>query len=86
METGLLCSAFASVKQSSKQKQGLFEKLRQKLKLRKENHTGEEPETSNKTKKARAKTATRNTEIGWVHTDGKITEQSKAKVGEQERS
>lgn len=68
--------------QSSKRKQGLLEKLREKLKLRKENHTGEEePETSNKTKKARAKTLTRNIEIGWVHTDGKITKQVRAKQG-----
>ncbi|KAM9717484.1 uncharacterized protein ACNS7B_021134 [Menidia menidia] len=67
---------------SAKRKQGLFEKLREKLKLRKENQTGEEePGTSNKTKKARAKTATRNIEIGWVHTDGKITKQVRAKQG-----
>ncbi|XP_035996096.1 uncharacterized protein LOC118563930 [Fundulus heteroclitus] len=67
---------------SAKRKQGLFEKLREKLKLRKETQTGEEePGTSNKTKKARAKTATRNIEIGWVHTDGKITKQVRAKQG-----
>ncbi|XP_061576483.1 uncharacterized protein LOC133442491 [Cololabis saira] len=67
---------------SMKRKQGLFEKLREKLQLRKENQTREEePETSNKTKKAKAKTSTRNIEIGWVHTDGKITKQIRAKQG-----
>lgn len=42
--------------QSSKRKQGLFEKLREKFKLRKENHTGEEePETPTKPKKLEQK-------------------------------
>lgn len=66
---------------SSKRKQGLFEKLREKLKLRKENHSREEvPETSNKTRN-RTKRSTRNIEIGWVHTDNEVTKQVRAKQG-----
>ncbi|XP_049900229.1 uncharacterized protein LOC126390120 [Epinephelus moara] len=66
---------------SSKRKQGLFEKLREKLKLRKENHNGEDmPETSNKTRK-RAKQSIRNIEIGWIHTDNEVTKQVRAKQG-----
>ena len=66
---------------SSKRKQGLFEKLRQKLKLRKETHSGEEePETSHKTR-GRAKKATRNIEIGWIHTENQVPKQVRAKQG-----
>lgn len=69
METGLL------------RKYGLFEKLREKLKLRKENHSGEKvPETSNKTR-SRAKQSTRKIEIGWIHTGNELTKQVRAKQG-----
>ncbi|XP_041834214.1 uncharacterized protein LOC121635197 [Melanotaenia boesemani] len=65
----------------SKRKQGLFEKLREKLKLRKETHREEEePDTSHKAK-SRAKRSTRNVEIGWIHTDNEVTKQVRAKQG-----
>ncbi|XP_057688452.1 uncharacterized protein LOC130913681 [Corythoichthys intestinalis] len=65
--------------QSSKRK-GLFEKLREKIKHRKENHTGtEESNTSNKTKRPKPKT--RKIEIGWIHTEGQLTKQIRAKQG-----
>lgn len=66
---------------SSKRKQGLFQKLREKLKLRKErNKDEEEPETSNKPR-GRARPSTRNIEIGWVHNDNEVTKQVRAKQG-----
>lgn len=70
---------------SSRRKQGLFEKLREKLKLKKENHSWEEvPETSNKTR-SRAKQSTRNIEKGWVHTGDNVTKQVRAKQGEGDK-
>ncbi len=66
---------------NSKRKQGLFEKLREKLKLRKENHTGEEePETSQKAR-GRRKQGKRFIEIGWIHTENKVTKQIRSKQG-----
>ncbi|XP_057678137.1 uncharacterized protein LOC130907274 [Corythoichthys intestinalis] len=66
--------------QSSKRKQGLFEKLSEKLKLRKENRTeSEEANTSNKTKRPKPKT--RKIEIGWIHTEGQLTKQIRTKQG-----
>ncbi|KAK1899296.1 Urease subunit alpha [Dissostichus eleginoides] len=66
---------------TSKRKEGLFDKLRQKLKLRKEGHSEEEvPETSRKSRR-KAKQSTRNIEIGWVHTIDKVTKQVRAKQG-----
>ena len=66
---------------SSKRKQGLFEKLREILKLRKENHRGEEePETSHKAR-GRPKQSIRNIEMGWIHTDNEVTKQVRAKQG-----
>lgn len=68
--------------QSSKRKQGLFEKLRDKLQFRNKNYTvEEEPQTSQRNKRHRAKTSTRIIEIGWVHSEGKITKQVRAKQG-----
>ncbi|KAG9272835.1 hypothetical protein AMEX_G4595 [Astyanax mexicanus] len=65
---------------SSKRKLGLFEKLREKLKVRKEKDQGEEePQSSNKVH--RAKKSKRMVEIGWVHTDSNITKQIRAKQG-----
>ncbi|KAL3048029.1 hypothetical protein OYC64_006751 [Pagothenia borchgrevinki] len=64
---------------TSKRKEGLFDKLRQKL--RKEGHRKEEvPETSRKSRR-KAKQSTRNIEIGWVHTIDKVTKQVRAKQG-----
>ncbi|XP_019737280.1 uncharacterized protein LOC109522891 [Hippocampus comes] len=66
----------------SQKKNGLLEKLREKMKIRKE--SGKE-DTSSKTQQARQtkkrQKTTRNVAIGWIHSDGKITKQVREKQG-----
>ncbi|KAK7893048.1 hypothetical protein WMY93_022200 [Mugilogobius chulae] len=69
-----------SLTQSSKRKQGLFEKLREKLKVRQSQNGEEEPGPSNY-KKKKSKQPKRKIEIGWIHTESKITKQVRAKQG-----
>ncbi|XP_051960711.1 uncharacterized protein LOC127628074 [Xyrauchen texanus] len=68
---------------ASKRKLGLFERLREKMKLRKQSTTEplseETPETSKP--KSRAKACKRQIEIGWIHTENKETKQVRTKQG-----
>ncbi|KAL1276398.1 hypothetical protein QQF64_036021 [Cirrhinus molitorella] len=72
-----------SQKPASKRKLGLFERLREKMKLRKQSTTEpqskETPETSNP--KSRSKASKRQIEIGWIHADNKETKQVRTKQG-----
>ncbi|KAL0164198.1 hypothetical protein M9458_039951, partial [Cirrhinus mrigala] len=68
---------------ASKRKLGLFERLREKMKLRKQSTTEpqseETPETSKP--KSRSKARKRQIEIGWIHADNKETKQVRTKQG-----
>lgn len=66
---------------SSKRKQGLFEKLREKLKIRKENHPGEEEPQISQKARGRPKQCRRIIEIGWIHTENNVTKQIRTKQG-----
>ncbi|XP_047212407.1 uncharacterized protein LOC124864186 [Girardinichthys multiradiatus] len=57
----------------SKRKQGLLQKLREKMKTKKE--SPKENTSQERTRQTKKQKATRNIEIGWIHTDGKITKQ-----------
>lgn len=67
---------------SAKRKLGLFEKLREKMKLRKAaNEDEEEPQTSNKKESCKAKSCKRNIEIGWLHEENGVIKQDRARQG-----
>ncbi len=67
---------------SAKRKLGLFEKLREKMKLRKAaNEDEEEPQTSNKKASCKAKSCKRNIEIGWLHDENGVIKQVRARQG-----
>ncbi|XP_047204424.1 uncharacterized protein LOC124857274 isoform X2 [Girardinichthys multiradiatus] len=57
----------------SKRKQGLLQKLREKMKTKKE--SPKDNTSQERTRQTKKQKATRNIEIGWIHTDGKITKQ-----------
>ncbi|XP_053734436.1 uncharacterized protein LOC128766904 [Synchiropus splendidus] len=63
-----------------KRKNGLLEKLREKMKLRNESAKGD---TASKTKiqQIKRQKTTRNVAIGWIHNDGKIAKQVREKQG-----
>ncbi|KAL4009633.1 hypothetical protein ACER0C_003485 [Sarotherodon galilaeus] len=65
----------------SKRKLGLLQKLREKMKTRKESPKENTDAGIRQTKKQKA---TRNVEIGWIHSDGKIAKQVRAKQGDFE--
>ncbi|XP_023818529.1 uncharacterized protein LOC110016336 [Oryzias latipes] len=66
---------------SSKRKHGLFEKLRQNLKLRRERDQSQEmPETVNQSV-SRSKQVMRNIEIGWIHSEKGVSKQIRTKQG-----
>ncbi|MEQ2251672.1 hypothetical protein ILYODFUR_013539 [Ilyodon furcidens] len=58
----------------SKRKQGLLQKLCEKMKNRKE--SPKENTSHKRTRQTKKQKATRNIEIGWIHSDGKITGES----------
>ncbi|KAL0161727.1 hypothetical protein M9458_045452 [Cirrhinus mrigala] len=67
---------------SAKRKLGLFEKLKEKMKLRKEaNGDEQEPQTSNKKASCKAKSCKRNIEIGWIHNENGVIKQVRARQG-----
>ncbi|CAM4635381.1 unnamed protein product [Leuciscus chuanchicus] len=67
---------------SVKRKQGLLEKLREKMKLRREGNKDEEvPQTSNKKARSKVKSCIRNIEIGWLHKENKGIKQVRARQG-----
>ncbi|XP_054907180.1 uncharacterized protein LOC129373317 [Poeciliopsis prolifica] len=63
----------------SKRKQGLLQKLRDKMKNRKE--SPHETMTHESTRQKKRPKGTKNVEIGWIHSDGKTTKQVRAKQG-----
>ncbi|XP_061152004.1 uncharacterized protein LOC133166039 [Syngnathus typhle] len=72
---------FCKTKQpTSKRKNGLLEKLREKMKLRKDS---DKEDTTSKTQPQETKKqkTTRNIAIGWIHSDGKMTKQVREKQG-----
>ncbi|XP_038147514.1 uncharacterized protein LOC119787622 [Cyprinodon tularosa] len=68
-----------SKQQPSKRKQGLLQRLREKMKNREGNST--ENTSHERTRQTKKQKATRNVEIGWIHSDGKVTKQVRAKQG-----
>nr|XP_020466749.1 uncharacterized protein LOC109966335 isoform X2 [Monopterus albus]XP_020466750.1 uncharacterized protein LOC109966335 isoform X2 [Monopterus albus] len=76
-----LFSFCKSKKPFSKRKEGLLQKLRDKMKLRKvssDENSSQGESTTTQTKKLKT---TRNVEIGWIHSDGNIAKQVRAKQG-----
>ncbi|XP_057183816.1 uncharacterized protein LOC130550382 [Triplophysa rosa] len=72
-----------SQKPASKRKLGLFERLREKMKLRKQSTTEPQSEETPGTSKlkSRSKASKRQIEIGWIHIDNKETKQVRTKQG-----
>ncbi len=65
----------------SKRKQGLLEKLREKMKLRKDSSTEDTSNRDTSTAHSKKLKSVRTVEIGWIHNDGKLTKQVRAKQG-----
>ncbi|CAI5686053.1 unnamed protein product [Oreochromis niloticus] len=65
----------------SKRKLGLLQKLREKMKTRKESPKENTSHTDAGIRQTKKQKATRNVEIGWIHSDGKIAKQVRAKQG-----
>ncbi|XP_026017406.1 uncharacterized protein LOC143421518 isoform X2 [Maylandia zebra] len=65
----------------SKRKLGLLQKLREKMKTRKESPKENTSHTDAGIRQTKKQKATRNVEIGWIHCDGKIAKQVRAKQG-----
>ncbi|KAL3973707.1 hypothetical protein ACER0C_024914 [Sarotherodon galilaeus] len=65
----------------SKRKLGLLQKLREKMKTRKESPKENTSHTDAGIRQTKKQKATRNVEIGWMHSDGKIAKQVRAKQG-----
>ncbi|XP_043954037.1 uncharacterized protein LOC122820560 [Gambusia affinis] len=63
----------------SKRKQGLLQRLREKMKNR--NESPQETTTHESTRQNKKPKGTQNVEIGWIHSDGKTTKQVRAKQG-----
>ena len=70
-----------SKKPISKRKQGLLEKLREKMKVRKEGTKENISHADTRTTQTKKLKTTRNVEIGWIHSDGHIAKQVRAKQG-----
>ncbi|KAG8013690.1 hypothetical protein GBF38_022175, partial [Nibea albiflora] len=70
-----------SKKPLAKRKQGLLEKLREKMKLRKENGKQDHSHTDTRTAQTKKLKTTRNVEIGWIHCNGNMAKQVRAKQG-----
>ena len=64
----------------SKRKQGLLERLREKMKVRKETSQSSSPPTTRASQTKKQKPP-RNVEIGWIHSDGNVNKQVRAKQG-----
>ncbi|XP_040906122.1 uncharacterized protein LOC121189757 isoform X2 [Toxotes jaculatrix] len=65
----------------SKRKQGLLERLREKMKLRKESSKESSSPPTTRASQTKKQKPTRNVEIGWIHNDGNVTKQVRAKQG-----
>ncbi|KAL4008656.1 hypothetical protein ACER0C_002508 [Sarotherodon galilaeus] len=65
----------------SKRKLGLLQKLREKMKTRKESPKENTSHTDAGIGQTKKQKATRNVEIGWIHSDGKVAKQVRAKQG-----
>ncbi|XP_019222594.1 uncharacterized protein LOC109204863 isoform X2 [Oreochromis niloticus] len=65
----------------SKRKLGLLQKLREKMKTRKESPKENTSHTDAGIRQTKKQKATRNVEIGWIHSDGKVAKQVRAKQG-----
>ncbi|XP_055051696.1 uncharacterized protein [Misgurnus anguillicaudatus] len=65
---------------SVKRKLGLFNKLKEKMKLRKEENE-DEPQTLNKKANCKTKPCTRTIEIGWLHKESEVVKQVRARQG-----
>ncbi|XP_078799413.1 uncharacterized protein LOC144990249 isoform X2 [Oryzias latipes] len=73
---------FCKSKQSlSKRKLGLFQKLRDKMKVRDDNSKENVSNVNTRPRNTKKHKTTRNVEIGWIHSDGQITKQVRAKQG-----
>nr|XP_023670815.1 uncharacterized protein LOC111845548 [Paramormyrops kingsleyae] len=70
-----------TTKPLSKRKEGLLEKLCDKMKLRKESSKENISEPHTRPTQTKKLKTTRNIEIGWIHKDGKIAKQVRAKQG-----
>ncbi|XP_030290693.1 uncharacterized protein LOC115592255 isoform X3 [Sparus aurata] len=70
-----------SKKSLPKRKQGLLEKLREKMKVRKEITKENASHADTRTTQNKKLKTTRNVEIGWIHSDGNIAKQVRAKQG-----
>ncbi|XP_030290699.1 uncharacterized protein LOC115592255 isoform X9 [Sparus aurata] len=64
-----------SKKSLPKRKQGLLEKLREKMKVRKEITKENASHADTRTTQNKKLKTTRNVEIGWIHSDGNIAKQ-----------
>ncbi|XP_065135175.2 uncharacterized protein [Paramisgurnus dabryanus] len=70
-----------SKKPISKRKHGLLEKLRESMKVRKEGTKENISHADTRTTQRKKLKTTRNVEIGWIHSDGHIAKQVRAKQG-----
>lgn len=68
-------------KQPSKRKTGLLDRLREKMKLRKETTTEESGPSTSKSAQQTKKQRARNVAIGWIHNDGEVSKQVREKQG-----
>ncbi|XP_076866769.1 uncharacterized protein LOC143518184 [Brachyhypopomus gauderio] len=59
----------------SQRKQGLLQKLREKMQNRKEGPKENTSHADTRTRQTKKQKTSRNVEIGWIHHDGKITKQ-----------
>ncbi|XP_038586911.1 uncharacterized protein LOC119912009 [Micropterus salmoides] len=70
-----------SKKPISKRKQGLLEKLCEKMKVRKEGTKENVSDADTRSTQTKKLKTTRNVEIGWIHSDGNVARQVRAKQG-----
>lgn len=65
----------------SKRKQGLLERLCEKMKVRKESSKESSSPPTTRASQTKKQKPTQNVEIGWIHNDGNVTKQVRAKQG-----
>ncbi|XP_024118320.1 uncharacterized protein LOC112139717 [Oryzias melastigma] len=65
----------------SKRKSGLFQKLRDKMKIREDNSKENFSSVGPRPTQTKKQKTTRNVEIGWIHCDGQTAKQVRAKQG-----
>lgn len=65
----------------SKRKQGLLERLREKMKARTESSTESSSPPTTRASQTKKQKPTQNVEIGWIHNDGNVIKQVRAKQG-----